>query len=343
MIQVTLEWLVPTPNRDIFATQHSKESSEVARLDANWKEWRERESYAAIVVKPKITKTHLTQSQPLLVAQSKQQYIRAHPDSGASGTYVMKTNTMTTSPASTLEVRYPNGQSIISTTKTRLAIPKIPEIANSARVFDSLKTGNLLSIGQLCDSDCKATFLKDTVEITNNKNEQVLTGPRDQRTGLWTVKIPLANQTISTVSKSPSQPIANGLIWSKTTKTDLALFHHAALGHPTKITLNKAIQAGFLKSFPGLNSELINKHLPKSIETSMGHLNQQYQGVNSTKSAPTRMPTPTPSPKDTNLLPDGPVKTNIIMAAVHNITHRKGTAYGDLAGRYLIPSNKGNN
>ena len=254
----------------------------------------------------------------------------------------MKTNNMTTTPAAPLKVGCPNGQAIISTTKTQLAIPQILEIANSARVFEGLKTGNLLSIGQLCDSNCKATFTKEQVVITNDHDNVVLTGPRDNRTGLWTVDVPLSNQSTSQPPATP-MPLANGIIRAKTTKSDLAMYHHASLGNPTTSTLVPAIKAGFLKTFPGLDEELIKKHLPKSMTTSLGHLNQQYQGTRSTKPAPPKVPTPTPSPKDPTLLPDNPEKTDVIMAAVHDITHREGAAFGDLAGRYPIPSNKGNN
>ena len=100
----------------------------------------------------------------------------------------MKTANMKTEPAPPLSVGCPNGQAIISTTSTQLAIPKIPPTANNARVFDGLKTGNLLSIGQLCDSNCQATFTKDKVTISNQDKQVVLEGPRDRRTGLWTVE-----------------------------------------------------------------------------------------------------------------------------------------------------------
>ena len=241
--------------------------------------------------------------------------------------------------ASPLSVGCPNGQAMISTKSTQLAIPNVPTIANSARVFDDLKTGNLLSIGQLCDSDCKATFTKTKVTISNKEDEVVLKGPRDPRTGLWTVDIPLTNKT-STDQRSSHEQVANGLLRAKTTKSDLAMYHSASLGNPTPSTLLPAIKAGFLKSFPGLTENLITKHLPKSIETSMGHLNQQYQGTQSTKSTPTPPTTPSADPTS---LPDGPEKTNVIMAAIHDITHREGAAFGDLAGKYPIASNKGNN
>ena len=139
-----------------------------------------------------------------LVAQPKLEFITAHPDSGASGNYIMKTPNMITESARPISVGCPNGHVLTSTSQTKLSIPNIPNPANSARVFSELKTGNLLSIGQLCDSNCTATFSKTTVSIKNEDDKEVLNGPRDRRTGLWTVDIPLAPPT-ETPNAAPSQ------------------------------------------------------------------------------------------------------------------------------------------
>ena len=288
-----------------------------------------------------------------LVAQpklAKLEFITAHPDSGASGNYIMKTPNMITESARPISVGCPNGHVLTSTSQTKLSIPDIPSPANSARVFSELKTGNLLSIGQLCDSNCTATFSKTTVSIKNEDDKEVLNGPRDRRTGLWTVDIPLAPPT-ETPSITPATQanlttdimknellVANGVIRAKTTRSDLAKYHHASLGSPSESTIIPAIKAGFLKSFPGLDEDLVRKHLPKSIETSLGHMTQSYQGTQSTSK-----PAPSILPDDDLFLPVGPEMTNNIMAAVHDISHRDGAAFGDLTGRYPVPSNKGNN
>jgi hypothetical protein len=52
---------------------------------------------------------------------------------------------------------------------------------------------------------------------------------------------------------------------------------------PAPSTMIKAADLGFLSSFPGLTSENIRKHLPKSIATMMGHLQQQRQNTRSTR------------------------------------------------------------
>ena len=57
---------------------------------------------------------------------------------------------------------------------------------------------------------------------------------------------------------------------------------HGALFSPCYSTLKQAIRKNFLSSFPGLTESLINKHLPHSIATELGHLRQEKQHLQST-------------------------------------------------------------
>jgi len=178
-----------------------------------------------------------------------------------------------------------------------------------------------------------------------SQNIEVLRGPRDKHTGLWTVELPLAKTTVASANAvKDEQPIlhANDVIRAKTTRSDLAKYHYESLGSPAQSTLLPAKKNGFLKTFPGLTEELIKKHLPKSIESSLGHLNQSKQGTQSTLPKTVTFEV-IKIDEDDFILANGPGKTNEIMAAVHDITHRDGAAFGDLAGQYPIPSSTGSN
>ena len=62
------------------------------------------------------------------------------------------------------------------------------------------------------------------------------------------------------------------------------MYHHQSLGSPPKTTLLQAIKRhpNLYATFPGLNYELIIKHLPPSEATEKGHMIQRRQGINST-------------------------------------------------------------
>ena len=52
-----------------------------------------------------------------------------------------------------------------STHTAQLSIPGLPKAALEAHLFPALNNTSLLSISQLCDSDCKALFTKNKVQI----------------------------------------------------------------------------------------------------------------------------------------------------------------------------------
>ena len=74
----------------------------------------------------------------------------------------------------------------------------------------------------------------------------------------------------------------NVILRKDTKKKDLARFHHTSLFAPVQQTLLEAIKENYLMSFPGLTTNLVKKHLPVSVESAMGHLNQERQGLQST-------------------------------------------------------------
>jgi len=68
---------------------------------------------------------------------------------------------------------------------------------------------------------------------------------------------------------------ANDILRLDKRKKELANYHHASLGSPTKSTLLRAIRQGHLITFPGLTTKLISKHLSPTIATALGHHDQE--------------------------------------------------------------------
>ena len=71
--------------------------------------------------------------------------------------------------------------------------------------------------------------------------------------------------------------------YQQRTTAELMSFHHATLGAPVVKTLVRAINNNWLSTFPGLTADAVKNHLPKSIQTTMGHLHRVRQGIRSTK------------------------------------------------------------
>ena len=102
--------------------------------------------------------------------------------------------------------------------------------------FINLKSGSLISIGQLCDDDCIAIFTKYDVKII--KNDKILIKGRRTANGLW--KIPIGTAIKPSAVQSPTNPathVANGVIQLDSTKYELAQYYGFTMYGPAKITL----------------------------------------------------------------------------------------------------------
>ena len=71
--------------------------------------------------------------------------------------------------------------------------------------------------------------------------------------------------------------------YNQRTKAELIIYQHAVLSAPPVATLIKAINNKWFTSFPGMTVDNARRHLPKSIQTSMGHLARARKNVRSTK------------------------------------------------------------
>ena len=56
-------------------------------------------------------------------------------------------------------------------------------------------------------------------------------------------------------------------------------FLHEAAGSPVTSTWTTEVRNGYFISWPGLTVENINKHLPKSVATTRGHIEMQHKGA----------------------------------------------------------------
>ena len=103
----------------------------------------------------------------------------------------------------------------------------------------------------------------------------------------------------------------NVIIQKDKTKKELAQYLHASLFSPTMHTLVQAIKRNHLTSWPGLAQALIERHLPESEATILGHIKEEQKGLQPTKptSDPTGQPKKVPQPS-----PTSPIRSNTRMA-----------------------------
>ena len=63
----------------------------------------------------------------------------------------------------------------------------------------------------------------------------------------------------------------------------LQSYLHATLSAPPVKTLVHAVKNNWLATLPGISVQGIQRHLPKSIQTTMGHFHRVRQGIRLTK------------------------------------------------------------
>ena len=104
-------------------------------------------------------------------------------------------------------------------------------------------------------------------------------------TNLWLMPLKSNNNVMKPTKRSfflQQKHTANSAYQQKSA-SQLQAWHHATLGAPVVTTLIKAINNDWLTSFLGLTADGIRKHLPKSIQTTMGHMHKVRQNIRSTK------------------------------------------------------------
>jgi len=101
-------------------------------------------------------------------------------------------------------------------------------------IFPALGT-SLLSVGQLCDTQCTNTFSKITVTIPHN-GKLLLQGTRNKQTNLWQVALPTAytlsntnqhNNNTNTMAMQQTEPSAHNVSQTQKSAT-LITFEHAS-------------------------------------------------------------------------------------------------------------------
>jgi len=190
-------------------------------------------------------------------------------DSGCTKHYVKTHPNLQKIPSpNQIAVMLPNGNIMSSSGATHLNIPGSTKQGQKAHIFNELQSGNLLSVGQLCDDGYEIKFTKDSVNFCKN-NSICFTGQRNKTNGMWMTKIPHQANIIL-----PYKPLG-----------DAIKFMHAACFSPCLSTWCKAIDAGYFSSWHGLTSKRVRQFIKQIPEaTAKGHMIQEQQHLRPTNS-----------------------------------------------------------
>ena len=136
-------------------------------------------------------------------------------------------------------------------------------------ILPGLHSANLISLGQLCDDGCYVLLSAESLCAIKN-NKVILQGYRNPNDGLWDIPLPTSQGAPSPPHLVPPTRSSHKLaviIPKKQTATELIRYLHAACFSPVSSTWLQAIKHNNFLTWPGLTSDLVSKHLPRSQAT----------------------------------------------------------------------------
>eukprot|EP00804_Cyclotella_cryptica_P014203 CCRYP_005627-RA/>CCRYP_005627-RA protein AED:0.48 eAED:0.39 QI:0/-1/0/1/-1/1/1/0/305 len=200
-------------------------------------------------------------------------------DSGAMAHFLVnKAHVVNKHPAlKPLTIRLPNGKHIVSTHTCNLDLPWLPHSITEAHIVPGLSHSSLISTRKFCHAGCQVTLDQHSCKIYY-QGALVLTGTRDETTGLW--KVPIHPHR-------PSHPGQHSKLNSPH-DPPLITAPHTAMN---MYTLHTAIQTATTQVHaPGLLQ-------PTDSDTTQGHQQQPTTGVPTHEGRP-RAKIPSPKPRN---------------------------------------------
>jgi hypothetical protein len=163
-----------------------------------------------------------------------------------------------------------NGGILESTHVGKISLPLLPLQAQHVHVVPGLASMSLLAMGPLCDARCTIKFNAITAHVW--LQEQVVLEGRRNLPGLWVFQLlmpavpvlPTNNTIVPQVNSAIGAPKA----------VELVAYSHATLFLPALSTLEKVLKCGYVHNFPDLTAKMLQCHLPRSVTTAKGHLDQ---------------------------------------------------------------------
>ena len=160
----------------------------------------------------------------------------------------------------------------------------IPKTTKKAQKFPMLAGNILISVAQIFYAGCEVTFYHDKVTVTKGIKD-IVEGYRYAKTTLWRMPITTPKAQKAHTKYHMSTPIVKiNSVMPEVNMEKVMTYLQKALGSPKKSTLLRAVENNNLPTCTSLRTRNITKYLPKLVETSLGHLDQEGKTQQSIKS-----------------------------------------------------------
>ena len=143
----------------------------------------------------------------------------------------------------------------------------------------------LISLGPMCDADCKVVFTKGKFIIYNPKNSPILTGWRDtEGARLWRIALTPTLEELPVIAENDDQTTLKAYsTYDLPSGEARVCYFHVADGFPDRATWLNAIKAGNYRTWPGITLANATAYCPYVDNYIKGHMVQSQHGFLSTK------------------------------------------------------------
>ena len=204
-------------------------------------------------------------------------------DSGAAKTYLKPAHMTYLKKVTTLldpnKIYFPDNTVLTPTHAGELDLhPSLPNKPQQASIGPGLSNPSLISIGQAYNEGCYVLFSSTHLHIIRD-GKILITGYRNKTDGLWDV--PFKNKTNE--EHIYARQAINIIVNKTQSKTNLAKYLHGCAFSTIISTFKTAIGKGNFVTWPGIDSLNFEKLVGTARATIKGHLDQERQGLQSTK------------------------------------------------------------
>jgi hypothetical protein len=324
--------LTPTPSTNYFAPLTDNDDSDSDDDDIT-------------ITTSNISGAHNLHCAHNVILHHKQQTYQAISDTGVTAHFLTENApAINIKPAITpLHVTMPNGNILTSTHTCNLDIPWLPAHVTEAHIIPGLSHSSLIAARKFCDKGYKIVYTAETCTVSDPNDRVILTGKRDDTTGLWHLPVnpqqhpPDTRNSHSTKNPLPNQPAPPNTeqhavynVYTIPYLQNRLKYMHQAMFCPPITTLINAANEGFLQGFPFMTQDLISKHLVKTPATAKGRMKKAKAGIRSTRHL---SPHSNPPPR---------VDTHNIFCYATLADKMKGTIYTNSTGALPARLHNGN-
>ena len=239
-----------------------------------------------------------------------------------------------------LPVRLPNGARITSIATGELSTPPL---LTPVHIFkDEHLDKSLHSVADWTNQGCTVTFTATGLTVLHNASGSIIQrSSKSPAARLWDLSF---GQHFLEPSTPPHTSGSCSNVVNHETNSQFVQYVYASFGSPPPSTFKTAVAKGYLRTYSGLTTAIVNKNVPHTPASAKGHLDRNRKGQRSTRATVSSQLNPRQSEEvfDEDVSLDEHIYTSVYPIDDPELA-AEYINYSDLPGKFPFQSVKGMN